>query len=40
MTPSLARMVLKKKNGLIPPLKWYSIAQCWRYERMSRGRRR
>lgn len=22
------------------PLKWYSIPQCWRYERMTRGRRR
>lgn len=39
MTPSLARMVLKK-NGLPLPLKWFSIPQCWRYERMTRGRRR
>jgi histidyl-tRNA synthetase len=22
------------------PLRWFSIPQCWRYERMSRGRRR
>mmetsp|Transcript_13009 Transcript_13009/g.14504 ORF Transcript_13009/g.14504 Transcript_13009/m.14504 type:complete len:333 (+) Transcript_13009:1-999(+) len=22
------------------PLKWFSIPQCWRYERMTRGRRR
>ncbi len=40
MTPSLARMVLARCNGLIFPLKWYSIAQCWRYERTARGRRR
>jgi histidyl-tRNA synthetase len=40
MTPSLARMVLQKKGGLPLPLKWYSIPQCWRYERMTRGRRR
>lgn len=40
MTPSLARMVLNKKNGLSLPLKWFSIPQCWRYERMTRGRRR
>ena len=68
MTPSLARMVLAKKNTLSFPLKWlvgfvllifprfycndmdmshsltdccrFSIPQCWRYERMTRGRRR
>lgn len=40
MTPSLARMVLAKKNSLPFPLKWFSIPQCWRYERMTRGRRR
>ena len=40
MTPSLARMVMAKKGGLPLPLKWYSIPQCWRYERMTRGRRR
>jgi histidyl-tRNA synthetase len=40
MTPSLARMVMAKKGGLNMPLKWFSIPQCWRYERMTRGRRR
>ena len=40
MTPSLARLVLARKNALSLPLKWYSIPQCWRYERMTRGRRR
>jgi histidyl-tRNA synthetase len=40
MTPSLARMVMSKGGGLPMPLKWYSIPQCWRYERMTRGRRR
>lgn len=40
MTPSLARMVMAKKGGLPLPLKWMSIPQCWRYERMTRGRRR
>jgi len=40
MTPSLARMVLSRKGGLSFPLKWYAIPQCWRYERMTRGRRR
>ena len=40
MTPSLARMVLAKRGGLPATLKWFSIPQCWRYERMTRGRRR
>jgi histidyl-tRNA synthetase len=40
MTPSLARMVMAKKGGLPMPLKWFSLPQCWRYERMTRGRRR
>lgn len=40
MTPSLARMVLSRRNALPTPLKWFSIPQCWRYERTTRGRRR
>jgi len=40
MTPSLARMVMAKQRGLPMPLKWFSLPQCWRYERMTRGRRR
>jgi histidyl-tRNA synthetase len=40
MTPSLARMVVSKGNALQYPLKWYSIPQCWRYEKTTRGRRR
>ncbi len=40
MTPSLARMVLQRKNTLSFPLKWFSLPQCFRYERMTRGRRR
>jgi histidyl-tRNA synthetase len=40
MTPSLARLILQKGRSLALPIKWYSIPQCWRYERMSRGRRR
>ncbi|NKB68558.1 MAG: histidine--tRNA ligase [Candidatus Latescibacteria bacterium] len=40
MTPSLARLVLRKGGSLALPAKWYSIPQCWRYERMTRGRRR
>lgn len=40
MTPSLARMVLQHQKALSFPLKWFSIPQCFRYERMTRGRRR
>ena len=40
MTPSLARLVLQKGTSLALPIKWFSIPQCWRYERMTRGRRR
>jgi len=40
MTPSLARMVAARQSALAFPLKWYAIAQCFRYERMTRGRKR
>mgnify|MGYP001313945522 CR=1 FL=1 len=40
MTPSLARLVLRKQKSLSFPLKWFSIPQCFRYERMTKGRRR
>jgi histidyl-tRNA synthetase len=33
-------MVLQKGGALGLPIKWFSLPQCWRYERMSRGRRR
>jgi histidyl-tRNA synthetase len=40
MTPSLVRMLLQKGGGLALPLRWFAIPQCWRYERMTRGRGR
>ena len=40
MTPSLARMILQKGKALPMPARWFSIPQCWRYERMTRGRKR
>ena len=40
MTPSLARMVLARAGSLPMPIKWFSIPQCWRYERTQRGRGR
>ncbi len=40
MTPTLARMIVARQGQLAFPLKWFTIAQCFRYERMSRGRKR
>ena len=40
MTPSLARLVLRHKKSLSFPIKWFSMPQCFRYERMTKGRRR
>ncbi len=40
LTPSLARMVISRQRELAFPLKWSAIVQCFRYERMTRGRRR
>ena len=40
LTPSLARMVIARQGALRLPLRWFAIPQCWRYERMTRGRRR
>ena len=40
MTPSLARMVMARAGSLRLPVRWFSITQNWRYERMTRGRKR
>ena len=40
MTPTLARMVAQRQHELSFPLKWTTIAQCFRYERMTKGRKR
>ena len=40
MTPSLARLILQHKKSLSFPIKWFSMPQCFRYERMTKGRRR
>lgn len=40
MTPTLARMVAVKANGLKKPIRWFSIPQLFRYERQQRGRLR
>ena len=40
MTPSLARMVAKKRRELAFPLRWFSIPNLFRYERPQKGRLR
>lgn len=40
MTPSMARMVMARAGGLRFPLRWFTVTQNWRYERMTRGRKR
>ena len=40
LTPSLARLILAQGKALALPAKWFAVGQCWRYERMTRGRRR
>lgn len=40
MTPTVSRMVAKKRQELGYPLRLYSIPNCFRYERQQRGRLR
>ncbi len=40
MTPTLARMIAARAGTLSMPLRWFTVAQCFRYERTSRGRKR
>jgi histidyl-tRNA synthetase len=40
MTPSVARMVIARAGGLRMPARWFTVSQNWRYERMTRGRKR
>jgi histidyl-tRNA synthetase len=40
MTPSLARMIIGRGGSLMLPARWYSIPQCFRYERTQKGRTR
>lgn len=38
MTPTVARMVAARRRELSYPLRWYSMPNCFRYERPQRGR--
>ncbi len=40
LTPSLARVVAAHERAFRKPLKWFSLPQCFRYEKQQRGRLR
>jgi len=40
LTPSLARMIARRFQELKKPIRWYSVPNCYRYERPQKGRRR
>lgn len=40
MTPTVARMIAKKRRETAFPLRWYSVPNLFRYERPQRGRLR
>ncbi len=40
MTPTVCRLVGEKANALKRPIKWFSIGEFYRYERMQKGRGR
>lgn len=40
VTPTLARMIAHKRRELAYPLRWYTVANVFRYERPQRGRMR
>ena len=39
-TRDLERVYATQGGRAALPLKWFTIGQCWRYERTTRGRRR
>ncbi len=40
LTPTLARVIAAHEREFRKPLKWFSIPQCFRYEKQQRGRLR
>ncbi len=40
ITPSVARMIAAKRKAWAFPVRWYAIADCFRYEKPQRGRLR
>lgn len=40
MTPSVARMVIQIYNSTVTPIRLFSLPQCWRFETITKGRKR
>lgn len=40
MTPSLARMVGARANGMAKPIRWFAVGENYRYEKPQKGRLR
>lgn len=40
MTPTVSRLVAGRRQELALPVRWFSIPNCWRYERPQKGRGR
>jgi histidyl-tRNA synthetase len=40
VTPCLARVIAKHAHTLDKPIRWFSLSQCFRYERPQKGRQR
>lgn len=40
MTPSLARMVGARANGMAKPIRWFAVGESYRYEKPQKGRLR
>ncbi len=40
MTPTIARMIVTRQQSLSKPIRWFAIANCFRYERPQKGRQR
>jgi len=40
MTPSVARMIARRRQELVFPLRWFNIGSRYRYEKPQRGRQR
>ena len=40
LTPSVSRMIARRRQEVAYPARWYNIGQCMRYERPQKGRER
>lgn len=40
VTPTLARLIRSQEGSRRMPLRWFTVGQCFRYEKMQKGRKR